>query len=179
MQSSPPGLCVCSEEKREARVTNEAVQVLACPLLLDADCKVRKQPGLSRKEVCVRVRSLLHSESVDLTMWLWVWTPKASRETPSSPPTESSFELSLHLTCQRSERAPAGINQGGLTEPFQVRFAVILTLKGEKKTFIFLIRRGILFLCFLRGCNGLIWHLSRCFARRDPAGFHPAWPYVP
>lgn len=89
-QSSPPSLCVCSKEKRRVSVTGGAAQVIACPLLLDADCKGRKQPGFMQKRcVCVgevsRVQKVFANAA--LKCGYGFGRQKHSRETPSSPPT--------------------------------------------------------------------------------------------
>lgn len=63
VQFSPPGPCGCSEKKRGAGVNSEAAQVLACPLLLDADLQGEETGQvLSRKGVCAWEKLLVVSK---------------------------------------------------------------------------------------------------------------------
>ena len=77
-----------------------AAQVLTCPLLLDADCRGRNQPGFIQKRG-VRVGEVSCVQKVFANAALkcscGFGCQKRSRETPSSPPTGEQLRVFFAL----------------------------------------------------------------------------------
>lgn len=110
VQSSPLGPCVCSKEKRGARVNSGPAQVLACPLLLNADLKEEDTARFYPEKVCVRGRSYFCSANAALK-YNYGFACQSSAGRLEAPHAQGrSSACSLHLTREHSKKAPAGIN---------------------------------------------------------------------